>query len=278
VTERASADGRNAVVSGRQPADKQSMRPPRHRAAVDTLRFGRALRALRIRLELTQAQLAARVGVSASMISRVENGRIGRVAFATLHAIGAALGADVQPMVRWRGEALDRLLDEAHAAVVDAIVEMLRHTGWEVAIEVSFSVGGERGSIDVFAWHAPTGFLLVIEAKSVVPDNQATLFGLDRKARIAPILARRRGWTCTGVGRLLVVADGRTSRRRVERHAPTFESALPARTVAIRRWLKAPTNPAIAGLLFVRTHPKSSSVRRVRARRGRAIGAANDRA
>ena len=42
-----------------------------------------------------------------------------------------------------------------------------------MATEVSFSVYGERGSIDILAFHASTGSLLVIEIKSVVPDMQS---------------------------------------------------------------------------------------------------------
>ena len=193
------------------------------------------------------------------------------MAFATLHAVGLALGADVELLVRWHGEALDRLLDEAHAAVVDAVVRMFRDAGWEVAIEASFAVGGERGSIDVFAWHPATEIVAVVEVKSVIPDSQATLFGLDRKVRVAPIVARERGWTCRGVARVLVVGEGRTSRRRVERHSETFEAALPTRGRAFARWLVAPTLPPPAALVFVPTAGQrwpSSPARQVGARRG----------
>ena len=69
--------------------------------------------------------------------------------------------------------------------------------------EVSFSVGGERGSVDVLAWHPGAGIALVVEVKSVVPDLQATLHGLDRKARIGPTLARDRGWPVRTLARLL---------------------------------------------------------------------------
>ena len=35
-----------------------------------------------------------------------------------------------------------------------AMVQRLRPDGWEVATEVSFNVYGERGSIDILAFHA----------------------------------------------------------------------------------------------------------------------------
>ena len=51
--------------------------------------------------------------------------------------------------LRWHGEELDRLLDEAHARLVDEVVRRSTVLGWVVAVEVSFSRYGERGSIDV---------------------------------------------------------------------------------------------------------------------------------
>jgi hypothetical protein len=59
---------------------------------------------------------------------------------------------------------------------------------------VSFSRYGERGSIDVLAWHPRRRALAVFEVKSVTPDMQAMFVGLDRKGRLAPGIARERGW------------------------------------------------------------------------------------
>jgi hypothetical protein len=119
--------------------------------------------------------------------------------------------------------------------VTDRVLRLLRHLGWQAATEVSFNVRGDRGTIDNLAFHAPTGSLLVIEIKSVVPDLQAMLGTLDPKGRVAVELARERGWQVNGVSRLLVLPDDRTARRRVESHGATFEAALPARTAEVRR-------------------------------------------
>ena len=80
----------------------------------------------------------------------------------------AALGGDVDVRIRWRGEHLDRLIDEAHAALVDALVGRLRRLGWIVEVEVSFAIWGERGSVDVLAFHPDFGAMLVVEVKSTV--------------------------------------------------------------------------------------------------------------
>jgi transcriptional regulator with XRE-family HTH domain len=222
--------------------------------------LGKSFRALRIRRGLRQADLARLAHVSRGMISKIERGEIAAVPLRVLRAVAGALGASVELKLRWHGEGLDRLLDEAHAQVVDATVVLLREAGWDVAVEVSFSIWGERGSIDVLAWHAPTGSLLVIEVKSVVPDSQATLHGLDRKARLAPQLSEERGWECRNVGRLLVVGESSTARQRISRLGATYDTALPDRNVEVRRWIRKPDG-SLRGLLFLRNAPVGSTKR-----------------
>ena len=120
----------------------------------------------------------------------------------------------------------------------------LRGLGWVVEVEVSFSIWGERGSIDIFAFHPLFGALLVVEIKSVVADSQATLHGLDRKARLAREVIQGRGWSVRHVSRLLVIGATATSRRRVARLAATYDAALPDRGTVARRWLRDPGSAA----------------------------------
>lgn len=232
---------------------------------MDMLRFGRQFRALRIRLDRRQQDVADRAQLSRSQIAAIDRGQLAGVTIASIVRAGAALGAEVDLRLRWRGEALDRLLDEDHAAIVETLVRRLIRLGWEVAVEVSFSKWGERGSIDVLGFHRAAGALLVVEVKSVVPDSQATHHGLDRKARIAPEIGRERGWHIRHVSRLLVVGDSPTARRRVARLSATYDVSLPARGSLVRRWLRDPS-AAIAGILFV-AFGSHNGVRR--ARRGR---------
>lgn len=217
---------------------------------MDAIRFGLGIRALRRRRGWSQAELARRVGLSRSVVSRMERGRADRVALYTVQRVAAALDARVDVRLLWRGEGLDRLLDRRHATLVNTTLELLGGAGWAAASEVSFNVFGERGSIDILAFHAGTGSLLVVEVKSVVPDIQAMLVALDRKGRVARSVAADRGWPAASVTRILVLPDDRTSRRRVESLAATFRSALPARTVEVRRWIKSPVGTG-HGVLFL---------------------------
>jgi hypothetical protein len=162
------------------------------------------------------------------------------------------------------------LLDEAHAGLVEAFVQRLRADGWLAEVEVSFSIGGERGSIDVLGYHTATGMVLVTEVKSVAPDSQATLAGVDRKARLAPEIARSRGWTCRSVARLLVIGESSTSRRRIEALSATYRTAFPLKGREVTRWLRRPSGP-IARLLFLpysrQVHGRKSTTGMQRVRR-----------
>jgi transcriptional regulator with XRE-family HTH domain len=217
---------------------------------VDLTRIGLDLRLLRRHRGWTQQRLADEVGVARSSIAAIEGGHAERVALAVLLRVAAALGARLSVRVYWQGEALDRLRDERHAAIVERVLRLLTAEGWIVRTDVSFSEYGERGSIDVLAFLPKVGALLVIEVKSTVPDLQATLSNLDRKTRLAPGLARALGWEVDSVSRLLVLPEDRTARRRVAQHEATFRAALPMRTAAVRRWLRHP-DQAIAGILFL---------------------------
>jgi transcriptional regulator with XRE-family HTH domain len=231
---------------------------------VDVIRFGRGLRALRRRRGWRQVDLARAGGVSQSLIARVERGGADRLTIRSLDRIANALGARVVVRLDFNGEALDRLLDADHAGIVERVIVALRAAGWTCATEVSFAIDGERGSVDVLARHPPSGIVLVIEVKSVIPDVQGTLMTLDRKARLGTRIARGIGWTPSAVGRVLVVADDRTARRRVAEHAATFAAHLPDRTLAVRRALGAPdpTRP-LRGLWFLSGSTQATARHRV---------------
>lgn len=130
-------------------------------------------------------------------------------------------------------------------------VRLLRRLGWRADVEVSYSRFGERGSIDILAVRPGAGIALVVEIKSELVAVEGTLRPMDAKTRLAPsIVFDRFGWRPLVVGRLLVLPDISTSRRRVQSHAHTLESALPRRGPAVARWLRQPDGQ-FAGLLFL---------------------------
>ena len=207
--------------------------------------------------------------MSRGAIARIEQGHAASVTVETLEKLAEQLGARVLCRLLWQGEGLDRLLDSNHAAIVEQVVRVLSGLGWEVATEVSFNHFGERGSIDILAFHPATRLLLVVEVKSVVPDVQATLVTLDRKERLARQIAHARGWHAVAAGALLVIRDDRTARRRIGEHAATFGTAFPDRIARIRAWIRRPDpDRPLRGLWFLTS--ESHAVARQRVRRPRA--------
>ena len=232
---------------------------------MDEIAFGRGFKALRIRKKLRQEDLARAARVSRGVIVRIETGRAASMTVKTLDKVSAALGARVVCRLSWNGEGLDRLLDASHAAVVDQVVRFLDATGWIPATEVSFNHFGERGAIDVLAFDPVSRVVLVVEVKSVVPDVQLTLVGVDRKVRLAREIAHERGWDAIAVGRLLVIREDRTSRRRIDAHEATFANAFPDRARAIRKWLAMPSaERPIRGLWFLSNDSQPSVRQRIR--------------
>ena len=217
---------------------------------MDTLRLARACRALRVRRGWRQVDLAERVGVSRQLVSKIEAGEIANVRLDTVSELATALGASFDPAIRWHGEGLDRLLDAAHAGLVEAVVRRLASLGWRTVVEASFSIRGERGSIDVLAFHPPTSTVLVVEVKSVVPDSQATINGVDRKTRLAREIARSLDWPCRQVGRLLVIGESRSARARIAQLDGTYRVAFPDRARTVARWLREPSG-SLSGLVFL---------------------------
>lgn len=217
---------------------------------MDAVRFGSDVLLLRRRRGWTQRRLAAEAKVSRWAVAAVEAGHAGNIHLDRLTAIVTAVGGYLSVRILYQGEALDRLRDRKHAALVDTMVQRLTSEGWEVATEVSFNVFGERGAIDILAFHRATGTLLVVEVKTVVPDVGGLQATLDRKVRLAPQIAHERGWPVRHVARILVLPEASTARRRIDEHAATFTNAFPARNTEVNRWLRAPIG-RISGLIFL---------------------------
>ena len=113
--------------------------------------------------------------------------------------------------------------------------------------EVSFSIYGERGIIDILAWHAATRSLLVIELKTLIVDVQALVGDVDRKRRLAKQVARDRGWDAATVSSWVIVVRSATNQRRVAAHRTMLRTALPTDGRTMRGWLRKPAG-AMRGL------------------------------
>ncbi len=112
--------------------------------------------------------------------------------------------------------------------------------GWVFEPEVSFSIYGERGIIDILAWHPGRRMLLVIELKTEVVEVSGLLSTMDQRRRLASEIAARFGWKPVAVSSWVVVAESRTNRRAVSAHANVLRAKLPVDGRGIAPWLRDP--------------------------------------
>ena len=219
---------------------------------MDDRRVGLVIRALRRRRGWRQVDLASKARVSQSLISLLERGHLDTITHGTLRRILGKLDARCEIDVRWRGGHLDRMLDEGHARLIDATIAFLAQMGWLWAVEVTYAIFGEYGSIDVLAFHVQTGSLLVIEVKTELTSIEETLRRHGAKVRLGPQIARdQQKWRARSTSRLLIMPESTSTRDQIARHARILDSALPAENVAVRQWLKAPSG-TLGGRLFFR--------------------------
>ena len=238
---------------------------------MDDFRFGTVLRLVRQRRGWRQQDLAGKTGFSQSAISRMERGHIGTHSIATVRAVAAALDIRVDLIPRWRAGDLDRLLNGGHSMLHELVARMFRDDlpAWVLSPEVSFAIYGERGVIDILAWHPGRRALLVIELKTDLADMNELVGTFDRKRRLARQIARSRGLDPVSVSAWLIITSSRTNRRRVQSHEAMLRAALPNDSATIRRWLRDPVG-SVNGLTFWTDsyrgtgRPRSGPIRRVR--------------
>jgi transcriptional regulator with XRE-family HTH domain len=237
---------------------------------MDGQRTGAAIRLVRMRRRWRQSDVAAASGVSSSTVSRIERGHVGSLSIDTVAAVAASLDIRLDLLPRWRSGDLDRLLNARHAALHESVARSFRELReWVVRPEVSFAVYGERGVIDLLAWHSTRRALLVIELKTDIVDVNDLLGTVDRKRRLARKVAAELGWQAGSVSAWVIVASGRTNRRRIAAHGAVLRNAFPMDGRGIGGWIREPEGAVAALSTWPDLHgqsvrPDLATVRRVR--------------
>ena len=208
---------------------------------MDDLRVGAAFRAVRLRRGWRQTDVGDRAGLAASVVSLLEHGHTEKVSFRAMRLIAGVLGIRLELTMRMPHGELDRLLNAGHAALHESLARYFKKLPeWVQAPEVSFAFYGERGVIDILAFHAATGSLLVIELKTELVSLEELLMTMDVRTRHAIAIARQRGWNARSVSAWVIFAESRTTRRRVAAHSAILRSAFPADGRSVAGWLARP--------------------------------------
>jgi hypothetical protein len=120
----------------------------------------------------------------------------------------------------------------------------MRRLGWTVETEVEINGRSGPGWIDVLAFHAASGILLVIEIKTEIHDFGRIKRTLAWYERRAWSIARERGWVARrSQGALLLLAtDAVDARLRENRHLA--DEAFPGRAVGLVALTNDPLVPA----------------------------------
>jgi transcriptional regulator with XRE-family HTH domain len=212
-----------------------------HVLRMDDIRIGNTLRVIRIRKHLRQEDVARRARVSRQLVGRLEGGAVGRYPLDTTRAVAAVLGVRLDVRPRWQGADLDRLVNAAHAELHESVAARLSGlVGWTWLPEVTFAHFGERGVIDILAWHARSRSLLIIELKTELVDPQELVATMHRRVRLGSVIAEAHGWDPVTVSAWVIVRHSRTEKRRLYQHEGLLRQAFPADGRAMRRWLRDP--------------------------------------
>ena len=228
--------------SWREAADTWAMSGTRHDRPVGDQQVGATFRAARIRSGKRQEDVATGAGVHRSCVSSVERGHLGDVKLRQLRAIATDLEIQLRLVASWHGAEGVRIVNERHSRMHELVAERLAVLSeWEFASEVSFSEWGERGVVDILAWHSLTRTLLIIELKTEIPDPAGLVAQVDRYRRLGPAIGRTRGWHPLRVATWVFVAESDLNRRQVARHNVMLRNAFPLDGHFVRRWLRDPS-------------------------------------
>lgn len=202
-------------------------------------------------------------------VSRIERGQIPELTLGVLRQVGAALEIRLELLPRGRGAELDRLLSARHSALHESVAKALAHDfpEWSMASEVSFSIWGERGVIDLLLWHPERRALLIIEFKTELVDVGDLLSTMDRRRRLASQIVKARGWHPRTVSTWVILARSRTNDRRLAEHRTVLRGAFPKGLHDVRRWLRDPVGSIDALSMWTEPAQRLTPLRRVRTAR-----------
>lgn len=205
--------------------------------------LGRTVRTARLARNLTQADLAARVGVHQSAISRIELGHGASVPLRLWIALGLAVRRPLAiSLTRPLGETGEPS-DAGHLAMQERLLEMARAAGRTASFELPTRPAHPSRSIDVCVRDTRHRVLLIQEAWNIFGDLGAGVRSTNRKAAEASDLAATiDDGPPYRVAVVWIIRPSASNRALVNRYPQIFRSAFPGSS---RTWAAALTAGAI---------------------------------
>lgn len=201
----------------------------------------------RRRLGWSKADLGRRTGMSAQMVGAVEAAGA-NPSLRVLVALLDGLGLDVELVARGQPVVLTatpRQRDAAHAVCsghAQRRIETLE--GWDLRREVRIDSGRYHGWIDLLAFHAESGTLVIIEIKTSIDDLGGIERNMDWYVREAPSVASRLGWDARVILPWLLVLATDEVEARLRANRVVVDAAFPVRAPAMTAILADPASAA----------------------------------
>jgi transcriptional regulator with XRE-family HTH domain len=212
--------------------------------------LARAIRTARTETGWSQAVLAHRLGVSQSMISRLETAQTACIDAELASRAMRTLGIRVTFDGRTLGLAGRReQRDVVHAACSAYVARRLRLAGWEVAVEVEVGSGRSRGWIDILAYRASDRTLPLIEIKTEIHDVGALLRTVGWYRREASAAARRLGWRPARLASGLMLLASAADDENVRRQLGLLSEVFPDGATGLARLIAAPAGTIPSGAI-----------------------------
>lgn len=206
--------------------------------------FAQLCRDTRIRLDITQGELADAAGLSRGYIANIESGR----ANPTLnqvdqigHVLGLELGLASRPPT-FLGQR--RPHDLVHARCSGYSGRRLIGEGWNVAREVEVVEVRMHGWIDLLAYDPRHKVLLIVEIKTRLEDIGAIERQMARYDRLAIRVARGLGWEPKRQASWLITLASEEVEAALRANRAIVDQAFPGRAHQMAEVLRGEMPPA----------------------------------
>jgi transcriptional regulator with XRE-family HTH domain len=190
----------------------------------------------RVRLRLTQLEVAVGADVSRGYVARIERGTANPT-LAAVDRISQVLGIEADLTFRTPTIIGSTQRDVVHARCSAYVERRLRSAGWQTAREVEVVQARSHGWIDVLAFNPEDETLLVIEIKTRLDDLGSVERQLGWYGRSAGDVARRIGWTPRRIVIWLVVLASDEVEAVITRNADLLRGQFPVRAREMLTWL-----------------------------------------